>query len=192
MTALLCAGAGCTQGGDDQSSDPPTSTLTTTTGATITLTRPDARFVATLDQLRGGVPRAKRGQIRQAVAEPIRAWFDQAFLEPAYPTADFPKAFESWTRGATQQAQRDRDITTNAALGRDIVAVVADAQRAKLYVFATRGVTGGATAQVRLRLTGERSDGTLVSYTVWGRLYLTRDKGTWSIFGYHLERAVAP
>jgi hypothetical protein len=176
---------GCT--GDDSADD---TGPTTSTGATITLTQPSAPLKVVIAQLGGGVKKQDYPTIKQALAKPIGAWVDGGFLDPQYPAADFGAAFASWTPDARRLAQRDRDITTNAALGDKLIAVVADAQSATLYVFASHGRTGGATARVRLRFTGELSDQSLVHFVVHGELYLTRKGSQWQIFGYRLSREV--
>jgi hypothetical protein len=183
----LCVG--CTSNGDDTSpSDTSGATTSTATAPTITLTRKNAPFLVTIDQPGDGIHKADRVHLRRAIGAPIAAWFDGGFLSPSYPTSDFPDAFGSWTTGAALKAGRDADVTTNKVLGPDLVALVADKQRAALYVFAEHGVTGGATARVRLAMTGEKQNGSLVRYAISGDVYLTRDKGQWSIFGYDLQR----
>jgi hypothetical protein len=163
---------------------------TTSTGATITLTRPSKPLDVQIAQLRGGVKAKDRVRVKRAIAKPIAAWVGGGFLDPSYPQSDFGDAFASWTQGAADLAQRDRDTTTNAALGPKLVATVADRQAAKLYVFASDGRTGGATAQVLLRFTGEMADASLVHLVVRGDLYLTRKDSQWEIFGYRLSREV--
>jgi hypothetical protein len=183
----LCVG--CTS---DDASSPDVSGTTqgsTATAPTITLNREDAPFTATLAKPGIGVKRSAFPDLKAAVGAPVAAWFDGAFLGVDYPTADFPHAFDSWTADAGRQATADADSTTNATLGPDLVALVADRQQARLFVFAHNGVTGGATAEVRLVLTGEKQDGSLVRYNVSGTVYLTRDGSQWSIFGYDLQRA---
>jgi len=184
---MLAAVAACT--GDDSPTDE--TGPTTSTGATITLTRPNAPLVAKIAQIRGGVKAKDRARIKRAIAKPIAAWVDGGFLKPSYPQTDFGDAFSSWTQGAGELGQRDRDITTNAALGSKLVATVADHQKALLYVFANGGRTGGATARVVLRFTGEMSDASLVHFVVRGDLYLTRNGNKWQIFGYRLSREVS-
>ena len=70
--------------------------------------------------------------------------------------------------------------------------VVADEQRADLYVFASNGVAGGATARVRLRLTEEKPTGDSSRSGCHGSVYLTRTPSGWKIFGYDLHRTVVP
>jgi hypothetical protein len=187
--AMLAATAmittSCT-GGDDSASE--LTGPTTSTGATITLTQPSKPLKVDISQLRGGVKKKDFGRIRREIAKPIAAWIGGGFLDPQYPASDFGDAFTSWTSGAGLLAQRDRDTTTNAVLGPKLIAIVADRQTATLYVFANHGRTGGATAQVKLRFTGEMADQSLVHFAVQGDLYLTRKDTLWRIFGYRLSR----
>jgi hypothetical protein len=184
--ALALTATACT--GDDSSTG--STGPTTSTGTTITLTRPSKPLAVEIAQLRGGVKKKDFGKVKRAIAKPIAAWVGGGFLEYTYPANDFGDAFASWTADAGELAQRDREITTNAALGPQLIAIVADSQRAKLYVFATHGNTGGATAKVNLRFTGEMADQSLVHFAVQGDLYLTRKEGKWQIFGYRLSREV--
>jgi hypothetical protein len=186
VVLVAASAAACTS--DDSSGDETPST--TSTGGSITLTRPSEPLQVEIAQLRGGVKKKDFGKVRRAIAKPIAAWVDGGFLKPSYPASDFGAAFGSWTQRAGELGQRDRDITTNAALGPRLVATVADEQSAKLYVFANDGRTGGATAQVVLRFTGEMSDASLVHFAVRGDLYLTRKDSQWQIFGYRLSREV--
>lgn len=112
------------------------------------------------------------------------------FLDGPYPRTDFGAAFDPWTSQAAALGRRHRNVTTNAVLGRRLVEVWAERQRARLFIFASNGKTGGATGEVYLRLTGRLRHGALTTYTVSGELYLTRHDNTWRIFGYNLHRTV--
>jgi hypothetical protein len=190
---VLVAATSCTGGHSEGAAPTTRATIPakTTTAPAVTLVRPNARFVVSVPQLGDGVHRGERRALRRAVGAPVSAWFDKAFLRVHYPASSFPGAFAAWTPGTVAQARRDSDVTTNAKLGHDLVALVADKRQATVYVFARRGVVGGATAQVRLAMTGEKKNGSLVRAVVWGDVYLTRDKARWSIFGYDLHRSVA-
>ncbi len=163
---------------------------TASTAPTIKLVRPDAPLRVSIGQLGGGVRKSRSRQLERALTRPLDSWIKGGFLGGDYPRHGFSDAFTAWTPSAARLARRDSDVTTNAALGGDLVDVVADHQRAKLFVFAIDGRTGGATANVSLRLTGERADGRPLHLVVSGQLYLTRHKETWSIFGYDLHRSV--
>jgi hypothetical protein len=164
----------------------------TATGPTITITKPNAPLQVHVVQASKGVSREQRAALTRTIGAPIKTWVNGAFVAPDYPTSDFSAGFKSWTPKAAAQARRDGRFTTNAALGRSVVAVGVDKQVANLYVFAVHGLTGGATAGVQLRLTEEKQDGSLVHLAVSGRLYLTRTGNTWSIFGYDLKRTETP
>lgn len=174
-----------------QRQDPP-STRPTRQNPPPSLTRQDAPLVVTIEELRGDVPRSRWAPIRRAITRPISAWLRGGYVAGPYPRVDFTKAFASWTGQAAAKGRRHRAFTTNAALGRDLVAVAADKQRVRLFVFGTGGRTGGATARVLLRLTGAAPDGSLRRLTVQGELYLTRKGDRWRIFGYELRRLEAP
>lgn len=171
---------------DASTSAAPNSTVSTE--APIVLARTDAPLEVTIGQLRGGVPGRERAQLRRAISEPIVSWIDGGFAVDDYPTNDFSEAFTAWTPQAASLAREHRDVTTNAAIGPDVQAVIIDERQVRLFVFATRGVVGGATAEVSLEVAGVRPDGSESRFTVDGELYLTRDSSTWQIFGYDLQR----
>ena len=177
---------GCTHDSDDDSSP----SATTSTGPTITLTRPSVPLKVAIAQIGGGVKKSQRAAIRDAITKPIASWLDNAFFEVDYPQSNFSGAFDSWTLRAAVLGVRDRETTTNATLGPSLLAVVADKQQARLFVFANHGKTGGATARVLVRFTGQRDDLSLVQAQVSGDVYLTRKGAQWQIFGYDLTRTV--
>jgi len=194
---VLVACAACT--GDDDSArevpgstKPPSAVVGTATSApVITLRRADAPVEVTVDQVRGRLPDVKQTLLAESIADPVSAWFDNAFLDVAYPATDFTAAFASWTPGSRDQSYRDRDVTTNEALGPSLAAVVADRRQVDLSIFGSRGQFGGATASVRLALTGQRLAGPpRIRLKVWGDLYLTPGEDGWRIFGYDLHRSV--
>jgi hypothetical protein len=185
---LLVSLAACTS---DDTQASPGGDAATSTGPEISLTRPNAPLDVTVAQLSGGIKGSQRTAIVQAASEPLATWISGAYLDGPYPTADFTAGFDSWTPGAAKLGKRDADTTTNAVIGDQVVAVVADKQQARLFVFGVNGTTGGATAKVLIKLTAQRDDGSLAHLQVRGDVYLTRDGDTWEIFGYDLARTEA-
>jgi hypothetical protein len=198
VLGLILACAACTGQAETASEDPGTSTeppsavvAPATSTPVVTLRRADAPVEITVEQVRGRFPGVKRTVIAKAIAAPVSAWFDNAFLDVAYPATDFAAAFASWTPGSRNQSRRDRDVTTNKALGHRLAAVAADRRQINLSIFGSRGEFGGATARVRLELTGQRLAGPpRIHVKVWGDLYLTPGDDGWRIFGYDLHRSV--
>jgi hypothetical protein len=191
VVALLvtaAAVASCTSDDSDDTTGEPT---TTSTGPEIVLTRPNAPLDVKIVQIGGGVKAAKRAAITRAMSRPLETWVDGAYLDPSYPASDFSQGFDSWTPTAAKLGARDRETTTNAAIGDSSVAVVADRQQFRLFVFADHGHPGGATARVYLKLTAQRDDGSLAGVLVRGEVYLTRAGSAWRIFGYDLSRTEA-
>lgn len=184
--ALCLALSGCNDDSDDSGAPAPS------TGTEVTLTQPDAPFEVTVARWGGGVKPAQREQLEAALSRPLEEWVGGGFTDPEYPTQDFSNGFDAWTPGAAKLAAADRDTTTNAAMGDSAVAVVADRQQFRVFVFAEDGKPGGATARVDLRLTAERDDGSLDRVLVRGDVYLTPEDGHWRIFGYDLTRTEAP
>jgi hypothetical protein len=191
VAALLLGGTACS--GDDEPDDAAATSSTPPsppeTAVAPRLTRPEATWQVSIAQIRGGVERQRRPAIIKAIQRSLARWVDGGF-RGQYPRADFTSAFATWTPQAGRMGRVDRNITTNGALGPDLVQVVADRLKARLYVFATRGRTGGATARVHLRFTAVRDTGVLASITVKGDLVLTRTGNRWRIFGYDLDRIV--
>jgi hypothetical protein len=185
LLLLLASMAACTS---DETDAGPAGETPTSTGPEISLTRPNAPLDVTIAQLGGGIKDGQRSAIVQAASKPLDTWISGAYLDGPYPTTDFAAGFDSWTPGAAKLGERDRDTTTNAAIGEQVVAVVADKQQARLFIFAVNGKAGGATAKVLVKLTAQRDDGSLAHIQVRGDVYLTRDGSTWEIFGYDLAR----
>lgn len=188
--AVLVVSTSCTSDPEKKAPAPAPSSSTSqpdVTAPATTLTKQNAKLKVTIEQLRGGVKRRQWPALQRAIARPIASWIDAAYAG-SYPRASYTGAFRGWTPDARRLAKRDREITTNAAVGKRLVALVVDKRGVKLYVFATRGRTGGATAQVSIGLTGQKQGGVPHSYAVTGRVYLLRDGGRWRIFGYDLSR----
>jgi hypothetical protein len=192
LVAGLLLGCAACSGDDDPSEATASSAAPTSPPKTATpprLTRPEATWQVSLEQLRGGVERQRRPAITKAIQRSLAHWVDGGFRGD-YPRSAFASAFATWTPQAARMGRVDRDITTNGALGPELVQVVADRLEARLYVFATRGLTGGATAKVFLRFTAVRDTGALARITVKGDLALTRIGSRWHVFGYDLDRIV--
>ncbi len=174
-------------------STPPQSSSSSTpapvsTAGPVELTRADSALKVSIEQLRGGVDRRQKARLRHAISKPIVSWIDGAFPRTGYPTNDFAKAFTAWTPHAAALAREHRDVTTNAALGADLSAVIIDKRRVRLFIFGADGVVGGASAKVSLRIAGVLPGGNETRFSVEGELYLTRDGSKWQIFGYSLQR----
>ena len=188
--ALLWPLVGCTDAEEVGEPTPVTTTSSDPATAPATrLARPDAPWQVRVVQISSGVPKDRRAGVARSVQATLDTWVDGGFLT-GYPREEFGRAFVRWTAQAAGQGRADRDITTNAAMGSALVDLVATQREANLFVFASHGTAGGATARVLLRFLGERSDGELVALLVRGELRLTRVGPHWRVFGYDLTKAV--
>ncbi len=183
--ALAWATIGCT-GDSEPTAERPQPSSPTATMSTPTFGRQDAQLRVSIEQMHGGITREQRPAVKRNISKPIAAWVSAGFSAGNSVGGTYPQAFAGWTRDAAKLARRDDRITTGAGVSEDLSGVVVAASRARLYVFASEGRTGGATARVNVRLTGERQDGSATSYAVTGSLFLTRDESRWRIFGYDL------
>jgi len=194
LTASACTGNDDLPAGPESvttepaATSPTPSTAPVSTAGPIELSKADAELEVSIEQLRGGVDRTERARLRAAISEPIARWINGAFPSGGDPTNDFASAFAGWTPRAAALARDHRDVTTNAALGANLSRVIIDKRRVRLFVFATDGVVGGATARVTLRVAGVQPAGSETRISVEGELYLTRDGLRWQIFGYSLQR----
>ncbi len=194
LTASACTGNHDSPAGPERATTEPAatspapSTTPVSTAGPIELSRADAKLEVSIEQLRGGVDRTERARLRAAISEPIARWINAAFHSGGDPNSDLDAAFAGWTPRAAALAREHRDVTTNAALGANLSRVIIDKRRVRLFVFATDGVVGGATAGVTLRVAGVQPAGSETRFSVEGELYLTRDGSQWQIFGYSLQR----
>lgn len=172
--------AGCS---DDDGSDPAGEPEASTSAA------PEAAPIATtttIGRLAGGtLPKKRRTALQQDVTPIVDAWIDGAYVGGAWPRTDVGDAFSGFSAGARKDAERDLDVLSNADVGKRVTAVTATTRRLYLDVLAAGRRAAAVTARVWLRFTttGEVAR----SETVKARLFLTRGKDGWEVFGYDVS-----
>ena len=134
----------------------------------------------------GRLPDARRKAVRRQVGKVVDRWWDAAYLGGAYPRSHFPSAFPGFTAGAEKRARNDKALLTNQSHGPRTDAVTAKHRRITLDILATDKQARSVTAHFVLRFesTGEKTGTTVVR----GRLFLTRKRGAWRIFGYDVAK----
>jgi hypothetical protein len=134
----------------------------------------------------GRLPDARRKVVRRQVGEVVDRWWDAAYLGGAYPRSSFPSAFPGFTRGAEKRARADKALLTNLSHGPRIDSVTPRHRRVTLDILATGKQARSVTAHFVLRFetAGEKTGTTVVR----GRLFLTRKRGHWRIFGYDVAK----
>jgi hypothetical protein len=134
----------------------------------------------------GRLPDARRKAVRRQVGRVVDRWWDAAYLGGAYPRSSFPSAFPGFTAGAEKRARADKALLTNQAHGPRIDSVTAKHRRVTLDILATGKQARSVTAHFVLRFetAGEKTGTTVVR----GRLFLTRTRGAWRIFGYDVAK----
>jgi hypothetical protein len=178
LLALLLGACGGAEprGGAEPGADPSPAGTAPATAAPETLATTLRTGVVS-----GRLPRAARERTVRAVGRVVDGWIDAAYVGGSYPRRSFRDAFPGFTRGARVQAQRDRALLSNQAIGRRIDGVRPVRRVVLVDLLAARGHAVGATARVRLgfRTTG----GVARRVVVRARLVLSRTDG-WQVFGY--------
>ncbi|HET6652099.1 MAG TPA: hypothetical protein VFH10_05615 [Nocardioides sp.] len=137
----------------------------------------------------GKLKEKDREVLADNVEKVVTAYFDDAFVGGDYPRDSFGDAFATFSAGAAQQADGDRDLLTNRVLGPTTETVEVRRRTAYLSVLAPYKVAAGVTARVHLRFVADRGDKPAKRVDVRGRLMLTRkSSGGWQIFGYDLSK----
>ena len=188
--ALVAATAACTSSGDE-SSAPPADTASSGVSEPSTTPRPvpapPARVRVT--RVSGTLKEKDREVLADNVERVVTAYFDDAYVGGDYPRDSFGDAFATFSAGAAQQADGDRDLLTNRVLGATTETVEVRRRTAYLSVLAPYKVAAGVTARVHLRFLADRGDKPAKRVDVRGRLMLTRkSSGGWQIFGYDLSK----
>ena len=139
-----------------------------------------------IHRVHGRLPDARRKAVRKQVGAVVDRWWDAAFLGGAYPRSSFPSAFPGFTASAEKLARDDKAVMTNQTRGPHVDSVTATHRSVSLDILATGKRARTVTAHVVLKFdsTGDKAGRTTVS----GRLFLTRTRGAWRIFGYDVAK----
>jgi hypothetical protein len=134
----------------------------------------------------GRLPQARRQQLTADIQAVVDGWIDAAYVGGDYPRTDFADSWPGFTARARAKAERDGDLMSNRDIGASIDGVEAEKRAVKLDVLSVDKKPVGVTARVVLRFatTGD----TVQDVRVAGRLYLTKGKQGWQVFGYDVTK----
>lgn len=139
-----------------------------------------------IHRVHGRLPDARRKVVRHRVGAVVDRWWDAAYLGGTYPRSSFPSAFPGFTAAAEERARADKALLTNQTGGPRIDSVTARHRTVTLDILATGKRARSVTAHFVLRFeTSGQKTGTT---TVRGRLFLTRKRGAWRVFGYDVAK----
>lgn len=186
LTVALVAGAlaGCSE----EPADRPSATRTSASAsadATEAPAEPVVRTKVRVGQVTGKVTKRRSKRLVKEIAGVTDKWLDAAYVSGDYPRTNFTNAFPGFTTGATRTARGDRDLMTNADLGKRIAGVKVKRRLVTVDLLAVGGRARAATARVRLAFT---TRGVTRRVRVTGRLFLTQKNGRWRIFGYDVAK----
>jgi hypothetical protein len=181
LVAVVLLAGGCS-GDKDDPPEKPSATASATSPAAVTTQVSWGSFA-------GRLPQARRDHVAADVQKVVDGWLDAAYVAGDYPRTDFAGSWPGFTPGAQALARRDADLTSNSDIGASIDGVVPEKRALRLDVISVRKLPIGVTARVVLRFatTGD----TVKHVRVAGRLYLTRSKQGWQVFGYDLTKGDA-
>lgn len=180
---LLAPLAGCDSGADingEQDDEPATSDQA--------VDQPEVTTATTLQNVGTKLDDTHRERLKNSITEVVDPFFDGAFLGE-FPRTDYAEAFAAFTPGAAEDAQRDLDLLTSAAIADQIDSAEATRRRVRVDVFAVKGHPRGVTVHFVLEF--DTKGGLEQSMRVRGDLYLAKDKGVWQVFGYDVDQAEA-
>lgn len=139
-----------------------------------------------IHRVHGRLPDARRKVVRVQVGKVVDRWWDAAYLGGTYPRSSFPDAFPGFTEAAVQRARSDKALLTNQTRGPHVDSVAATHRTVAIDILATGKQARAVTAHFVLKFdsSGDKSGTT----TVRGRLFLTRKRGAWRVFGYDVAK----
>jgi hypothetical protein len=126
-----------------------------------------------------------RTTVETEVGDVLSSYVVSGFLGE-YPRDDLVRAFDDFTAGASREAAKDVDLLTGARF-QDASAIRATRLDARLSVLVLDRDVVGATAAVRFGFEAD-VDGEAQPFTLRGRFLLKDDAGTWTVFGYDVQR----
>ena len=167
-------------------SQPPVAPPARDEVAQVTLSSHPVSTRTRIHRVYGRLPDARRKDVRRDVARLIDRWWEASYLGGTYPRTDFPDAFPGFTRGAERLARADKALLTNMTGGSRIESVTPRKRAITLDIMAVGTQARSVTARFLLRFatTGAKQATT----TVRGRLFLTRQRGPWRVFGYDVAK----
>lgn len=140
----------------------------------------------TWGKVTGKLPRDARVRLGRQVRGVVEGWERAAYLGGDYPRRHFARAWPGFTKGAQAEARHDRALMSNENIGGRIDGVRPRHSRVRIDALAVKQHPVGVTAHVLLDYgtTGKVRR----AVRVQGRLYLTRTKHGWQVFGYDVTK----
>ncbi|MGL5809503.1 MAG: hypothetical protein ACRCYQ_06140 [Nocardioides sp.] len=135
----------------------------------------------------GRLPADRRATAQRNVTKVVERYTDWAFLSGDYPRARWDYPAPAFTKSASEQLRRDRQLGTNADIGAAIDSVTPISRKVIVDLLAPRGRLSGAHARFAVTFDAGGDDGD-VRYRVRGRLIVVPANGTWRVVGYNISK----
>jgi len=132
-----------------------------------------------------------RAAIEAGIGDTLSTYVVGAFLGD-YPRDDFVRSFDVFTSGAARLATEDIDLLTASRFS-EAEQVTATSLRARISCLVDGDDVVGASARVMFDFEArEKGAEAPRPFSLRGRLLLSRESSTWSVFGYDVSRDDVP
>lgn len=149
--------------------------------------KPPVTTQVVVGRVAGNLGEARKQALKEEVKVIVDAFFEGAYLGE-FPRSSYDTAYAAFTRGAREDAGRDRVLMSNAPIAGRIDSATGVKRKVALDVMSVRGVPQGVTA--RFTLDFETAGDLEQRERVKGYLLLDRESGQWKVFGYDVIRSV--
>jgi len=182
VTCVAIVG-GCSAGDKEPSSEKPSASGTPEAPPE----KPSVTTQVVVGRVTGNLRDNQKAALKDDVKKIVDGFFEGAYLGD-FPRASYDKAYDAFTDGARQDAKRDKDLLSNAAISDRIESATGAKRQVSLDVLAVKGVPQGVTA--RFTLDFDTAGALEQRNRVKGFLLLDHEGGKWQIFGYDVIRSV--
>jgi hypothetical protein len=176
--SVIATAGGCTK----KEVPPPTVPATTPSTSPAVKPVPSSAISVSLDA--PGLSTAGTAALRQEVGAIVDRWLEAAYLSGPVGAHPGAERFPGFTPGAARSAARHPGELTNAALGAKAQGLSPTARTVKASAYVSGHRAEGVVAAMAMTAVSPRA-----RLTVRGSLSLTRARGKWRIFGYHVQTA---
>lgn len=173
-------------GGCNEAEEEPAEPATQSTSSAPDALERDVVSRLSFGQVTGRMNKETRQRLARQVGEVVDRWTRAAYLGGDYPRRGFAESWPGFTRGAKDEARRDRALMSNQDIGTRIDGVQPLRSVVALDVLAAQGTPRAVTARVQLGF--ETTGGLERTVHVKGRLFLIRTGGHWRVFGYDVTK----
>jgi hypothetical protein len=187
LVAVAVTGVAIVGGCSDDEPRRPQDDPSASGSESVTPEKPPVTTQVVLGRVAGKLGEAQKDALKEDVKAILDGFFDEAYLGE-FPRASYGEAYAAFTKGARDDATRDKGLLSNAKISDRIESATGVKRQVSLDVLAVKGVPQGVTA--RFTLDFDTAGDIEQRERVKGYLLLNREGGDWQVFGYDVIRSV--